>query len=97
MHRVVLFSLVCCLAFLVAGGAFAGKTATRAITPSPVYTAAQLGAPAGNDWLVHFGNIKGHRYSSLTQINKSNINNLGAAWNLHVSAAATTKPVAAPE
>src|SRR5215218_2427807 len=89
MHRVVLFSLVCGLAFLVAGGAFAGETATRAITPSPVYTAAQLGAPAGDDWLVHFGNLKGHRHSSLTQINKSNVATLKEAWHISLGVCPT--------
>src|SRR3954447_13002759 len=89
MHRVGLFSLVCCLAFLVAGGALFGETATRSITPSPVYTAAELGAPAGKDWLGHFGNIKGPRYSSLTQINKSNVATLKEAWHISLGVCPT--------
>src|SRR3954462_14225961 len=52
--------------------------------------------PADQDYPKVGGNLGNQNYSSLTQINKSNINNLGAAWNLHVSAAGTTKPVAAP-
>jgi glucose dehydrogenase len=74
---------------LVAGGAFARKNATIAITPSPVYTAAQLGAPAGDDWLVHFGNLKGTRYSSLTQINKSNVGTLKEAWHISLGVCRT--------
>jgi len=42
------------------------------------------------------GNLGNQNYSSLTQINKANLQNLGAAWKLDVSAAPTTKPVAAP-
>jgi len=89
MLRVGLVSLTVCLALLVSGGAFANKTATTAITPSPVYTAAELGAPAGNDWLVHFGNIKGTRYSSLTQINKSNVGTLKEAWHISLGVCPT--------
>ena len=72
MQRLRLISLALFIALLVTGGAVAGKSSTSAITPSPVYTAAELGAPAGADWLVVHGNLKGQRYSSLTQINKSN-------------------------
>lgn len=34
---------------------------------------------AGN-WLTYSGNYQGHRYSSLAQINKSNVANLKVAW-----------------
>ena len=44
-----------------------------AITPSPAYTADQLNAPAGNNWLTHMGNLNGTRYSSLTQITQANV------------------------
>ncbi|HET7449704.1 MAG TPA: PQQ-binding-like beta-propeller repeat protein [Gaiellaceae bacterium] len=84
MHRLGLASLLglTCLALLATSGAIAGKKSTTAITPSPTYTAAQLGAPAGDDWLVHFGNLKGHRYSSLTQINKQNVSTLKQVWHI---------------
>ena len=85
MHRRLgLASLLglACLALLASSGAIAGKKSTNAITPSPTYTAAQLGAPAGDDWLVHFGNLKGHRYSSLTQINKQNVGTLKQVWHV---------------
>src|SRR2546421_13051369 len=53
-------------------------------------------APADADYPKVGGNLGNQNYSSLTQINKSNIQNLGAAWSLDVSAAPTTKPLAAP-
>ena len=53
-------------------------------------------APADADYPKVGGNLGNQNYSSLTQINKSNLQNLGAAWSLDVSAAPTTKPVAAP-
>src|SRR3954447_16861949 len=53
-------------------------------------------APADQDYPEVGGNLGNQNYSSLTLINKSNINNLGGAWMLHVSAAPTTVPVPAP-
>ena len=52
--------------------------------------------PADADYPKVGGNLGNQNYSSLTQINKANLRNLGAAWKLDVSAAPTTKPVAAP-
>ena len=89
MRRAGLISLFCFFGLLVAGGAFAGKSSTTAITPSPVYTASELGAPAGDDWLSYFGNLKGNRYSSLTQINKANVSTLKQAWHISLGVCLT--------
>jgi glucose dehydrogenase len=77
MRRFVLLCAVAASVGLLAAGAGvlapqSGAAAT-AITPSPAYTAAQLDAPAGDNWLTHMGNLSGWRYSSLTQITKSNV------------------------
>ena len=87
MRRALFLSITACLALLVAAGlagslAESTPAASTAITPSPIYTAAQLGAPAGDDWLMHMGNLKGHRYSSLTQITKANVGTLKLAWKV---------------
>ena len=89
MHRVGLILLFCCIGLLLVGGAVAGKSSSRAITPSPTYTAAELGAPAGDDWLSYFGNLKGNRYSSLTQITKSNVATLKQAWHISLGVCKT--------
>jgi PQQ-dependent dehydrogenase (methanol/ethanol family) len=89
MHRLGLVSLIICVGLLATGGAVAGKSSSKAITPSPVYTASELGAPAGDNWLVHFGNLKGHRYSSLTQINKQNVGTLKEAWHISLGVCPT--------
>ena len=89
MHRVGLISLFCCFGLLLVGGAVAGKSSSKDITPSPTYTAAQLGAPAGDDWLSYFGNLKGNRYSSLTQITKSNVATLKQAWHISLGVCKT--------
>jgi glucose dehydrogenase len=50
--------------------------------------------PAGNDWPQIAGNLGAQGYSALTQINKSNIKNLGLAWMTNLSAEPVTAPVA---
>src|SRR6188472_2173440 len=52
--------------------------------------------PAGNDWPQVSGNLAAQGYSGLTQINKSNIRDLGLAWMTHTSAEPVTQPVAGP-
>jgi PQQ-dependent dehydrogenase (methanol/ethanol family) len=89
MNRVRLISLVVFAGLLATVLAVGGKSSTRAITPSPVYTAAELGAPAGDNWLVVHGNLKGTRYSSLTQINKSNVGTLKQAWHISLGVCKT--------
>src|SRR6188768_2403214 len=94
MRKALLVSLTVCLGLLVAAGlagslAESTPAASKAITPSPIYTAAQLGAPAGDDWLMHMGNLKGHRYSSLTQVSKANVGTLKLAWKINLGYCAT--------
>ena len=94
MRRALFLSVTACLALLAAAGlagslAESTPAASTAITPSPIYTAAQLGAPAGDDWLMHMGNLKGHRYSSLTQISKANVGTLKLAWKINLGYCAT--------
>ena len=63
-----------------ATAATAAPNSKLAITPSPAYTANQLAADPGNDWLSNMGNLAGTRHSSLTQITKSNVATLKLAW-----------------
>src|SRR6266480_1363990 len=53
-------------------------------------------SPAGKDWPYTTGNLGGWGYTSLTQINKKNIEQLGPAWVTHVSAEPVTAPVPGP-
>jgi quinohemoprotein ethanol dehydrogenase len=61
--------------------ASSSRVVTKAITPSPAWTAAQLGAPAGNNWLEYYGSLDGSRYSSLNQITTSNVSTLKEVWH----------------
>ena len=72
----------------------AASMAVAAVVAVPVATFAQALTPAGNDWPYTTGNLGNQGYSSLTQINKSNVRNLGAAWVTHLSAEPSTTPVA---
>jgi len=89
MRRVALLALASCLLVGAGIGAYVTKSeaapaAKRAITPAPAFTAAELNAPAGNNWISHMGNLPGWRYSSLTQINKSNVATLKEAWHINL-------------
>jgi len=57
-------------------------TAIKTITPSPPWTAAQLSAPAGNDWHEYYGSLSGNRYSSLNQITTANVGSLKQVWQM---------------
>ena len=53
-----------------------------AISPSPAWTNAQLSAPSGNNWLLYYGDLSGDRYSTLNQINTSNVSQLKQVWQM---------------
>src|SRR6266545_2526402 len=89
MRRVLLVPLTRCVAMLVVGAgassAARSASATRiAITPAPAFTADQLAAPAGDDWISNMGNLAGWRYSSLTQITPANVATLKLAWKINL-------------
>jgi quinohemoprotein ethanol dehydrogenase len=62
--------------------ASSSRVATKAITPSPAWTGAQLSAPSGNNWLEYYGSLDGSRYSSLNQITTSNVSTLKEVWHM---------------
>ena len=82
---VVLAGLVLVLAAWVT----AAQGATTAITPAPAFTADQLAAPAGNDWIVVHGNLALQNYSTLNQITTSNVGGLKLAWSSHLGGTCT--------
>jgi len=51
-------------------------------------------APADQDWPTVSGNLGQQSYTSLSQITKANIGNLGPAWITHISAVPATVPTA---
>ena len=92
MRRLVLVPLLALGILAVGVGASpAGRSApaTALITPSPAYTADQLAAPAGDNWLTVLGSLNGNRYSSLNQITPSNVATLKQAWKINLGTCAT--------
>src|SRR3989442_12848902 len=53
-----------------------------------------LRSPVGKDWVTNGGNLTNQRYSTLTQINTTNVKQLQGAWRtpLKGSAAAGKRP-----
>src|SRR3569833_556003 len=80
------------MASLLAAGTAAISYAAFGAAPAP---SACCNATT-TDWPKSGGNYGNQDYSSLTQINKSNIRNLGPAWVIHSSAEPVTSPVAGP-
>ena len=91
MRRFALLGVVFCLLVVAVVGSAVSKTgaARTAITPAPAFTADEMNALPGNNWLSHMGNLAGTRYSSLTQINKSNVATLKEAWHINLGTCAT--------
>jgi quinohemoprotein ethanol dehydrogenase len=58
--------------------------AAAAITPAPAFTSTELSTTPGANWLTNGGDVSNARYSSLNQINTSNVANLKEAWHIHL-------------
>ncbi len=61
-----------------------GNLAAQALNPK------LLTKPLGESWPTYSGDYSGKRYSSLTQINQSNVKNLALAWVSRVAGGAET-------
>jgi len=72
--------------------ALRASASTRAITPIPALTAAQLTALPGNDWLTSRGDMYNRQFSSLSMINESNVKQLKVAWHTRVAIPTKGKP-----
>jgi quinohemoprotein ethanol dehydrogenase len=70
---------------IVTTAASSHPQAIKAITPSPPFTAAQLSAPAGDNWYEYYGSLNGNRYSSLNQITTSNVGSLKQVWQISLN------------
>src|SRR5438309_6519499 len=53
-----------------------------AFVPAPALAADDAGAPTANpkNWAMQAGNIQNQRYSTLKQINATNVKNLRVSW-----------------
>lgn len=79
MRRLLLFVVGSCLAVGLAAGLAAASPASSSSSAS-AYLPPDV-TPAGANWLSGEGDVAGSRYSPLTQINSSNVQNLHVDWN----------------
>lgn len=63
-----------------APGPPAPPAGANGIVPAPAFSADQLAAPAGDDWLSVHGDLASTAHSSLKQITPDNASQLGLAW-----------------
>ena len=86
---VVVVALALAVAFLTTG---VGRgTGAKSIPKAPAFSASQLSTPAGRDWITNGGSITNDRYSSLNQINTTNVSKLKLAWQTHLDGSGATK------
>ena len=67
----------------VASSRTLNSKADVSITPAPGFTASDLTANPAANWLEPLGDLNGNGYSSLNQINTSNVSTLRSAWQTH--------------
>ena len=77
------------LAIVLWQAVFAGAQ-TVGITPAPAFTATDLTAPAGANWLEVHGNLAAWDYSSLNQITTSNVSGTRVTLPASIFAAGTS-------
>ena len=86
------------LSSLLAAGALTTcyVVSSQNVSTSAARDLADCCTPADQDWPTVSGNLGQQSYTSLSQITKANIGNLGPAWIVHVSAVPATTPTASP-
>jgi quinohemoprotein ethanol dehydrogenase len=65
--------------------ALCAAPAQAQVARSPAYSGARLVESAGAEWVTNGGNIYNQRYSSLTGINRDNIDQLEPAWRVSLN------------
>ena len=61
------------------------SASTKSVTPIPAFSASQLTAAPGDDWITSRGDIYNRQFSSLSDINQSNVSGLKLAWHTRVA------------
>src|ERR1700729_4489722 len=81
MYRIIMQAGV--LAGVIVGLAVSVAVAQQAapeISAAPAFSAQQLQAPPGENWLTNGGSVFNQRYSPLKLINRDNVAGLKALW-----------------
>ena len=80
-NRFAFVAVVALVAVLVVSTASASRAVHAKVHSAKVAAPAQLYPAPGADWTNSDGTLANDRYSSLTQINTSNVGNLKVAWS----------------
>jgi quinohemoprotein ethanol dehydrogenase len=87
VRRTLLVSLVLLVVAPLSGASamrFADSARQASISGAPAFTANDLEQYAGGNWLTTGGGLTDDRYSTLDQINLSNVSKLQVAWHIHL-------------
>src|SRR4051812_31571917 len=81
---------------LVAAGVFvrattAAQPPAQAIAVAPAFSMDELAALPVDNWITNGGSLANQRYSSLDEINTSNVMNLKGLWLTHLNSATAAK------
>jgi len=67
------------------------EAAKALIQPAPQFTMDDLNATASDDWITNGGSLANQRYSSLDEIDTSNVSQLRGVWLTHLKSATAAK------
>jgi quinohemoprotein ethanol dehydrogenase len=79
--RLLLATAVGLVAVSAASATPLGPTGRLAIPRAPAFSTAEQYAYAGENWITAAGGLTDNRYSTLTQVNSSNVAGLKVAWH----------------
>jgi len=89
-HRLALIGVIAvAIALVVATVGRGNGNRASSIPLAPAFSAADLYASAGDDWITNGGGTTNDRYSSLSGINTSNVGKLKLAWKIHLKSGGT--------
>ena len=77
---------------VLAAVAWSSSSKTHAINPIPAFSASDLTAEPGDNWVTARGDMFNRQYSSLSTITKANVKQLKIAWHTRVAIPTKGKP-----
>jgi quinohemoprotein ethanol dehydrogenase len=89
VRRLTGIAVLAVVAALVIGAIGRGEGQGTSIDKAPAFSADELAAPAGDNWITNGGGVTNERYSTLKDINKSNVGKLKRAWSIHLGSGGT--------
>jgi PQQ-dependent dehydrogenase (methanol/ethanol family) len=89
-HRPVVIGVIAvAVALIVATAGRGNGNQSASISVAPAFSAADLYANAGDDWITNGGGTTNDRYSTLKGIDTSNVGKLKLAWKIHLKSGGT--------